>query len=255
MKKINKAKLIKNYFGDVIKEYGFEYAGATSGIWSFVRTKDDIEQEVFLQQHRFFSNQVKMVFHTKAYGWRDQEPMDYMEKYKNQEFWEYNSEEEYIEVLKEFVEILKTQGLDVLEKMFIPLDPIYPTPEMEKKLYESYQLLIEEAHTKYQFERSGEEAIEKVCELIYQKKDKEYEEVKDFLVEMAAIFVEVFVNDMGGRLDFLKNKCVLEETGINKKKTLIPLMYIVSTWKMRKGNMGGVINLLLLEYRQFKEKY
>lgn len=53
-----------------------------------------------------------------------------------------------IEVLKEFVQILKTQGFDVLEKMFTPLDPIFATLEMEKKLYESYQKLMDEAHQK-----------------------------------------------------------------------------------------------------------
>ena len=30
-KKLNKTKLIKKYFGDVIKEYGFEYGGAEPG--------------------------------------------------------------------------------------------------------------------------------------------------------------------------------------------------------------------------------
>ncbi|MGN0319853.1 MAG: hypothetical protein ACI4D1_02980 [Lachnospira sp.] len=142
MKRINKAKLIKIYFGDVIKEYGFEYAGAASGIWSFVRIKDGVEQEVYLQQHRFFSNQVKMVFHTTAYGWRDQEPRHYLEEYKNKEFWKYNSEEEYIEVIQQFVDIIKNYGLEVLEHMLIPTENVFPTPEMEKKLYESYQSLI-----------------------------------------------------------------------------------------------------------------
>lgn len=51
-----------------------------------------------------------MVFHAKAYGWRDQEPRHYLEGYKNKEFWKYNSEEEHIEVIQQFVDIIKNYG-------------------------------------------------------------------------------------------------------------------------------------------------
>lgn len=80
-----------------------------------------------------------MVFHTKAYGWRDQEPRHYLEEYKNKEFWKYNSEEEHIEVIQQFVDIIKNYGLEVLGHVLIPTENVFSTPETEKKLYESYQ--------------------------------------------------------------------------------------------------------------------
>lgn len=255
-KRINKAKRIKQYFGDIIKEYGFEYAGANAGIWLFVRKKNKVMQEVFLQQHRFFPNQVKMVFHTYAFGWRDQEPRNYMEEYKDQEFWEYDTEEEYIEILKEFAGILKSHGLEMLEKMLIPADPIYPTEEMERKLYESYSVLIEEAHIKYPFERTGEEAVRKVSELIYQSKDKDYEDVKDFLIEMAAIYMEIWINDMGGKVVLEQvaemDKCLLKETGIRKTAFVWILLSIVGRWKDCRRNIDDENDWLISKYRDLK---
>ena len=44
-KKIMKSKLIKRYFGDVIKEDGFEYAGADSMAWKFTKQKGKVRQE------------------------------------------------------------------------------------------------------------------------------------------------------------------------------------------------------------------
>lgn len=255
-KRINKAKRIKQYFGDIIKEYGFEYAGANAGIWLFVRKKNKVMQEVFLQQHRFFPNQVKMVFHTYAFGWRDQEPRNYMEEYKDQEFWKYDTEEEYIEILKEFANILKSHGLEMLEKMLIPADPIYPTEEMERKLYESYSLLIEDARIKYPFERTGEEAVRKVSELIYQSKDKDYEDVKDFLVEMAAIYMEIWINDMGGKVVLEQvagmDKCLLKETGIRKTAFVWILLSIVTRWKECRRNIDDESDWLISKYRDLK---
>ena len=43
-KKFNKTKLIKKYFGDVIKEYGFEYGGADAWTWNFFRLKENVKQ-------------------------------------------------------------------------------------------------------------------------------------------------------------------------------------------------------------------
>lgn len=237
IKRINKAKLIKQYIGSVIKEYGFEYVGSQAGIvWLFERQKNGVKQEVYLQEIRFV-HMVTMRFHSYTHGWsRPIQPGDYMEKYKDREFWEYQTEEEYVKILEEFADILKSHGLEMLERMLLPADPVYPTEEMERKLSETYPALIEEARSRYPFERTGEEAVRKVSELIYRNKDKDYEEVKDFLVEMAAVYMEIFMNAAGG------------ETKKKEFSSRDALRPIVARWKANHDNIPTEENLLLLIY-------
>ena len=71
-KRLNKTKLIKKYFGDVIKEYGFEYSGADAWTWNFFRQKEDVKQEIIIMRHRFFADQIKLMFYTGVYRWGDQ---------------------------------------------------------------------------------------------------------------------------------------------------------------------------------------
>lgn len=244
VKRINKAKLIKQYIGEVIKEYGFEYAGSQAGIiWLFERQKNGVKQEVYLQEMRFV-HMVTMRFQSYTYGWeRPIQPGDYVEKYRNQEFWEYHTEEEYIEILEEFANILKMHGLEMLEKMLVSVDSIYPTEEMERKLFESYSSLIKGAHIRYPFERTGEEAVRKVSELIYQNKDTEYEEVKDFLIEMAAVYMEICMNDMGGKvvLEQVSGQkiCILRQTGRSGKRFFGPLLNVVGRWRDFHRNLDA----------------
>lgn len=257
VKRINKAKLIKQYIGEVIKEYGFQYAGSQAGIiWLFERQKNGVKQEVYLQEIRFV-HMVTMRFQSYTYGWgRPIQPGDYVEKYRNQEFWEYHNEEEYVRILEEFANILKTHGLEMLEKMLVPADPIYPTEEMERKLFGSYSLLVKEAYTRYPFERTGEEAVRKVSEFIYQNKDRDYEEVKDFLIEMAAIYMEICMNDIGGKVALEqmagKEVCLVKGIGDSGSGEIEPLSLIIDRWKLNHNNILVDENLLLLEYYEFK---
>lgn len=151
-------------------------------------------------RHRFFANQIKLIFYTEVYRWGDQEAHDFIEKYKDKEFWIYETEEEFIGILQEFAGIVRDYGLERLDEMLVPSNPIYPTPEMHQYLYENYEPLIAEAGAKYDFEKTGEEGIRNVSRLLYQNKDREFEEVKEFLIAMAAIYLEIFKNDMGERL-------------------------------------------------------
>ena len=257
-KRFNKTKLIKKYFGDVIKEYGFEYSGADAWTWNFFRQKENVKQEIIIMRHRFFADQIKLIFFTGVYRWGDQEPHDFIEKYKDKEFWIYETEEEYIGILQEFAGIVRDYGLERLEEMLVPSDPIFATPEMHQYLYENYEPLIAEADTKYDFEKTGEEGIEKILKLIYQRKNEDFNEVKPFLIEMSALYVKIIINDIGGKLIMEGNKCFLKDIGKNKR-FILPMLYSVETWKMyhKTKNTNSKISesILLIKYRQMKEEY
>ena len=251
-KRFNKTKLIKKYFGDIIKEYGFEYGGADAWTWNFFRQKENVKQEIIIMRHRFFADQIKLIFFTGVYCWGDQEPHDFIEKYKDKEFWIYETEEEYIGILQEFAGIVRDYGLERLEEMLVPSDPIFATPEMHQYLYENYESLIAEADTKYDFGKTGEEGIRNVSSLLYQNKDREFEEAKEFLIDMAAIYLEIFKNDMGGKIVFENEICILEETGIHHRNAVYPLMGIVSKWKGYRENLVDGEDFLVITYQQLK---
>lgn len=255
-KKLNKTKIIKKYFGEVIKKEGFEYSHADAWTWNFFRTKENIKQEIILMRNRFFSNQIKLIFATGVYGWGDQEPRFFVEQYRNKEFWEYDSEEELIAVLQEFTEIVKKYGLDMLERMCTPKDPIYPSLEMNQCLFESYESTVADVCLKYNFHKTGEDGINDVCRLIYQNKDKEYEEVKDFLIEMAMLYTKIIREDLGGSLAFEGDKCILRNIGVNKHLGL-PLADVLCMWKQfRNGESNDNKNNVILSiYQQMKKVY
>ena len=254
-KKLNKTKLIKKYFGDVIKEYGFEYGGADAWTWNFFRQKENVKQEIIIMRHRFFADQIKLIFFTGVYCWGDQEPRHFIEKYKDKEFWIYETEEEYIGILQEFAGIVRDYGLERLEEMLVPSDPIFATPEMHQYLYENYESLIAEADTKYDFEKTGEEGINNISMLLYQNRDKAYEEVKEFIVVMSALYIEIIIKDIGGKVVFENRKCILKEIGRQKHQTL-PLVDVISIWKhCHKGGQFNIDSGLIIEYRQMRRVY
>lgn len=67
--------------------------------------------------------------------------------------------------------------------------------------------------------------------LIYQNKDKEYEVVKDFLIEMAMLYTKIIKDDLGGSLIFEGDKCILRNIGVNKRLRL-PLAEVLCMWKI-----------------------
>lgn len=256
IKKFNKTKMIKKYFGDVIKEEGFEYSGADAWTWNFFRKKENVKQEIIIMRHRFFSNQIKLIFFTGVYGWGDQEPRDFVEQYKHKEFWEYNSEEEFITILQEFAEIVKKHGLDMLERMSTPKDSIYPTLEMNQCLFESYESLVAKVCLKYNFHKTGEEGLKDISMRLYQNKDKEFEEVKEFLIEMAVLYIKIIKDDLGGSLMFKNDMCMLGNIGVNKLLAL-PLADVLSIWKYfhNGGSNVNEDNVMLIGYRQWRAVY
>ena len=250
-----KTKLIKIYFGDVVKEYGFEYGGASAWTWHFIRHKEGVGQEIIIMRHRFFPDQVKLLFNTDAPGWGDQEPRNFAEPYKYKEFWKFESREEYIAVLQEFVEIVRTYGLEMLEKMSSPKDPIYATPEMNRYLYESYESLVDGIHAKYHFDKTGVEGVEEITRKLYENRDREFEEAKDFLIEMAVLYTKILENDVGGILTYEDNLFQLENNGRNYLSAF-PLMDIVIMWReFHRGRNMEISNLMLIGYKQLMVSY
>ena len=255
-KKFKKTKVVKQYFGDMIEEEGFTYAGADALGWGFFREREGIRQEVILMQHRFFPNQIKLIFYTGVIGWGDVEPRDFLEEYKHKEYWEYGSEEELAGILQEFAGIVRDHGLDMLERMLTPKDPMYVTPEMNQCLYESYESLIPQVCLKHGFDQTGEEGIKVILERLYENKDREFEEVKGFLIEMAALYTKVLKDELGGRLLLERNICTLDDIGPTKGSEW-PLGAVFTEWKVFHdgGGRANEMNLMLVVYRQMKAAY
>jgi hypothetical protein len=248
---MNKSKLIKRYVGDVIIKEDFSYDGFVAGTWNFSRNKGNVKQEIIIMQHRFFSNQVKLIFNTGIYGWGDQELRHFIPQYKSIEFWKYESEEEYVEILKLFSTLILQYGLDILEKMSTPKDAIYPTPEMNEYLYQYYMTRQKNKYQEYCFRESKVE-IEEISKILSDNKNKDFNEIQELLIEMAVRYINVIQNELGGELVLKDNKCVMQKIG-HWKTAFLPLGLIIAYWKRCREEIND--DILLVKYQQLADKY
>lgn len=250
---MNKSKLIKKYVGDEIKREGFAYVGFSGGTWNFSRREGNIKQEIIIIQHRFFSNQVKLVFNTGVYGWGDQELRNFIPQYKNHEFWNYESEEDYIEILRLFSKIIFEYGLDILEKMSKPRNSIYPTPELNKYLYEYYMNNCENIDRLF-YDRDCKIEIEEISRILFEYKNEDFINLQELLIKLAARYTRAIQNVLGGELILEDNKCILKKIG-NKQGLILPLSLIITRWKQYHEKIDVDYDILLAQYQQLLQYY
>lgn len=209
-------------------------------------------EDILLQELNtaMVQSQVKLLINTDAPGWGDQEPRNFAEPYKYKEFWKFESREEYIAVLQEFVEIVRKYGLDMLEKMSSPKDPVYATPEMNRYLYESYDSLLDRVHEKYHFDKTGEEGIEEIIRLLYENRSMNFEQAKEFLVEMAVLYIKTVMDCIGGDLKLEGSRCSLGNAGRSNLR-ISPLANDLVIWReFHQGRSVDEDNLLIICYKQ-----
>lgn len=173
----------------------------------------------------------------------------YLKKYLAQAYAE--DDEMWINNLEHLAGTRKND-LDVSERMRVPKEPTYPTPEMEQCLYESFEALARVC-LKHDFDKTGLEGIKDIEKRLYENKGKEFEEVKGFLIEMAALYTKVLKDELGGNLVFVNNMCILDDVE-GKIRKVSPLVPVFAEWMdYRNGkSYESEEGLMLSLYRQIK---
>lgn len=176
----------------------------------------------------------------------------YLKKYLAQAYAE--DDEMWINNLEYLAETRKND-LDMSERMRSPKEPIYPTPEMEQCLYESFEALARVC-LKYDFDKTGLEGIKDIEKRLYENKGKEFEEVKEFLIEMSVLYIKILKDELGGNLVFVNNSCILDNIE-GKIRKVFPLVPVFAEWMdYRNGeSYENEISPMQSIYRQMKEVY
>ncbi|MCM1267224.1 MAG: hypothetical protein NC302_04900 [Bacteroidales bacterium] len=188
---MNMKKIIHEELGQELENIGFHYVSGERLFWPYEREKDGIKQEIMVVRDRYEKGYIRVIFATNAYGQREKEFCDFVpeEGAKHWDFWGFDNEEEFRDVLKEFKRLIFTYGLDFLETISKPATDAVPTREMQKYLYEHHQELFEKYQEELGTERkSAEEVIEIITGKIEEMLDKPYTEVKDALIGFAALY-------------------------------------------------------------------
>lgn len=108
---------------------------------------------------------------------------------------------------------------------------------------------------KYDFHKTGPEGIEEIRKMLYQSKDVEFEEIKEFLIDMAMLYVKVLENDIGGSLSLKNEICILGNNGRNCLGS-IPLSENLGEWKdFHDGKSMDEADFIKTLYKQLRVTY
>ena len=235
---MNITKIIEEELGQELEKAGFQPAFKESGVWPYERKKNGVRQMVTIITGRYSKKALKVLFDTDAYGQRTGEFQDFVpeEDVKHQEFWRYKSEEQLRIVLKEFERLLFTYGLNFLETISKPTTDAVPTEEMEQYLYQNHWKLYEEYSLKLQTQgKSAEEVIEIINQTMQQNINETFENVKDLLIGLAALYGHAISWGDRGKWnwDEKSKRCWLENI-LDTNRRIPLLTWIFPEWDARR---------------------
>lgn len=242
---MSRAQMIKKIIGEAIQEYGFEYTHSKDGyahIYTFLRKKEDLEQRIWIdiEDTVTMGNVISMSFMTNAYGQKEVHASNLIESdFKgDDEGLVFKDDEELKQILYHFKEIILQKGFDILEEISKPTTEARPKRETHWKLYQEHEALNEEYRKGYGLEEteSTVKLIRKISDIILENKDKEFAEVEEMLIGLAAVYSDQLIRKCGGEWKWNDNFGTGVIKYINGRDTVNPLATVIDYWKRRKDD-------------------
>lgn len=206
-KRLNRGRLIRKYIGEGLREEGFSYAGYKGDVWEFQRIyKENIIQSIYIYVYRFDPWQITFHLGTNLPGKGIVDAHEIKGTPRDLDmpgYWKYHDENSLVSVLKEMVKIIVGHGMKALESLSIP-EKVYDTPKMHKELYMHHKELADRFEKRTGMFATGydKENVERWFEYIDERmkelKEKDFEEVIDEILEMAAFLGEQIVKYQEG---------------------------------------------------------
>lgn len=165
-----------------------------------------------------------------------------------QGFIAFDSEEEYKEILGHFARIIREKSKEVFDSMEVfKEEDGYPGREMHWKLYQEHEELNQKYRKLYGLEDTEFTAklIRRIMKLIVENQDKQFEEVKELLIGLAAVYGNQLVLKGNGRWEWqegLLSHCWVK--GIEGGDDAIPLNDLAFYWKYTRDEAKSVKALL-----------
>lgn len=165
-----------------------------------------------------------------------------------QGFIAFDSEEEYKEILEYFARIIREKSKEVFDSMEVHKEEDgYPGREMHWKLYQEHEELNQKYRKLYGLEDTEFTAklIRRIMKLIMENQDKKFEEVKELLIGLAAVYGNQLVLKGNGKWEWqegLLSHCWVK--GIEGGDDAIPLNDLAFCWKYKRDEAANVRELL-----------
>ena len=233
--KINRGEFVKKYIGEGLAPFKFEYRGYQGDSWKFERKFKNVMQTVSIYPYRFDQSMITFELYTNV---KNSEyaskigtgvvPAGMIEGISTNSqmrgYWQYENEEELINILNEMKEVLIKKGMKILVELSKGKEET-DTAEMYHELYFHHDELCEKFIQKTGIKVTGfdEENINYWFDVIEERvailKQGDYEHAKEELVEMAAFLGNQLVKYLGGEWYHFVSKDH-ESCSVEKCKTM-----------------------------------
>jgi len=242
---MNKTMIIKKIIGEPLEEYGFKYVRCEKKIlWTFARKVDDIEQEVFIQQHNQVEEEYKLILWSSAKGNGGPHEIGHILPQYKMEYWKAETEEEFTKLMRFFADFLLDKGMIRLKEMLVEKED--PFENRETKLF--FKLHRKELAKKYNDIYhildidTPEKQVAYMDEILYENRNVQVDadgKPRELLLGLAAILTKIYIGDSdidAIHYDTYRIKIVLKE----RLYEVCPLFYVVAAWDYYSSGMGDL---------------
>ncbi|GKU25230.1 hypothetical protein [Clostridium folliculivorans] len=225
-------KNIKNIMSPFLKQYGYCYkASNLQGVYQYEKEEEGVTKYIVVDKVRI-GNTIRLLFRTSLMApMRDYQLYLIDEKFNNKYFWNYNSESELQDILKEFCEHIKKYGLETLE--ILSKKYLKPDKSMFDALSEETKSKSESFARRFDlvFENPKEQ-LGKLIKIIEAEKAKSSEPSSNFIIDAAAYYGELIINNLGGswQLDNYKGEDYIVSRVGGKNIDVSPIDDINAYW-------------------------
>ena len=255
---MNKMKWIKEIIGKEAEKAGFTDEGSNRD--GYVRGYGFScihEEEVYRDDIGFtvIDNRIRMDFDRSGMGrgYIDDVTCLLESKYTSDTlgYIAFDSEEEYKEILEYFARIIREKSKEVFDSMeLFKEEDGHPGREMHWKLYQEHEELNQKYRKLYGMEDTEFTAklMRGIMKLIVENRDKKFEEVKELLIGLAAVYGNQLVLKGNGRWEWqegergLPSHCWVK--GIEGGSNAIPLSDLAFYWRGKRDEAEIVRELL-----------
>lgn len=228
-----KRNMVREIMEKKLSPYGFAYVGYELLCWTFAREMNGVKQYVVIQKSNWGDSYYLEIYtSSNQYPLRIPEITGDLTKFENLD---YHNETEQREVLNELADIVIKYGLERFNTIK-PVKIYKATPEMHQKLFEEEKNLTKNFLQRHQYESINDERVLMILQQeINMLQGKEYEEVQDRLVELAAVYGNLVIESMGGEWENRNGKTYIGQVPLHFR--IHVLLEIVRGWAKLNDNV------------------
>lgn len=216
--------------------YGFQYKEYTYNAWIFTRQVEEVSQNITILKNPH-DQAYSLILDVNEAGYCDMRDITDNPEYKDQ--WiSYTTEEERIMVLNKLGDFLDKYGINKLNELVqwekTRVKPIKPTIEMSKRLCEEHtELTLQFIQRNHAEDLSEEEILQLVKQELVELRGKDYEDVQEKLLELAAVYGDMFIKKVGGCFNYLNE---IPYVSIPEDPAICVFRDIVTAWQKNEEN-------------------